>query len=65
MQKIMIKSGYNYAHVTTAELPWHVQNYDLIGSLKWKLEKNEIWQDFDDKLMNRLWNKSLVPSQCT
>ena len=27
----MILSGYNFAHVTTAQLSWHVQNCDLIG----------------------------------
>ena len=26
---LMIKSGHNFAHVTTAQLSWHVQNYDL------------------------------------
>ena len=31
--KIMIKSCHNFAHVTTAELSWHVQSCDLIGSL--------------------------------
>ena len=27
---VMIKSGHNFAHAMAAELPWHVQNYDLI-----------------------------------
>ena len=29
---LLIQSGYNFEHVTTAKLWWHVQNYDLIGS---------------------------------
>ena len=28
--KVAIKLGHNFAHVTTAELSWHVQNSDLI-----------------------------------
>ena len=27
---LMIQSGYKFAHVTTAQLLWHVQNCDLI-----------------------------------
>ena len=30
---LMTKSGHNFAHVTTAQLSWHVQNCDLIWSL--------------------------------
>ena len=30
--KIMSQSDHNYAHATTAELLWQVQNCDLIGS---------------------------------
>ena len=33
-KKINIKSGHNFAHVMTAELLWHVQSCDLIGSLE-------------------------------
>ena len=29
----MIQLGHNLAHATTVQLSWHVQNYDLIGSL--------------------------------
>ena len=36
LQKIMIRSGHNFAHVTTAKLSWHVQNCDLTGSLEWR-----------------------------
>ena len=48
-KKVMIRSGHNFAHVTTAQLPWHVQSYDLPGSL-WSKLKNFIlyffFQDF-------------------
>ena len=30
---LIIQSGHNFAHVTTAQLLWHVQNCDLIESL--------------------------------
>ena len=36
--KIMIKSGHNFAHATTAEPSWHVQNYDLIGAKDFSLD---------------------------
>ena len=32
--KITIKSGLNFAHVMTAKLSWHVQNWDRIGWLE-------------------------------
>ena len=35
--KMMIRSGHNVAHATTAQLLWHVQNCDLIASLKLQL----------------------------
>ena len=41
MWKMIIQSGHNFAQVTAAELPWHVQNSDLIGSLESKLEQRE------------------------
>ena len=44
--KIMIQSGHDFAHVTTAELSWHVQNCDLIGLLLLQLEQKEFWWDF-------------------
>ena len=37
--KIIMKSCPNFAHDTTAELSWHVQNWDMIGSLKAKVEQ--------------------------
>ena len=44
--RIMIRSGHNVAHATAAVLPWHVQNCDLIRSLKSKLEPKIFSQDF-------------------
>ena len=34
---LIIISGHNFAHVMTAQLPWHVQNCGLIWSLFCKL----------------------------
>ena len=33
---LIIQSGYKFAHVTTAQLSWHVQNCDLIWLLIFK-----------------------------
>ena len=35
----MIQLGHNFAYVTTAQLSWHVQKWDLFGSLLLKLEQ--------------------------
>ena len=35
---MMTQSGHNFAHVMTAQLSWHVQNCDLIGSMQTKLK---------------------------
>ena len=37
--KIIIRSGHNFAHATTAELLWHVQNCDRIVYLELKLQQ--------------------------
>ena len=37
-KKILIESGHNFAHVTTAHLSQHVQNCELIGSLELELQ---------------------------
>ena len=37
--------SHNFAHVMTAELSWHVQNYDLIVSSKLKFDQT-FSQDF-------------------
>ena len=58
--KIDIKSGHNFAHATTAELLWHVQNCDLIKLPEIKLKQNAGSQDLDYELTNYLWNGSQV-----
>ena len=40
-------SGHNFAHVTTAQLSWHVPNYDLILSLETKINWEEFSQEFN------------------
>ena len=54
---LMIQWGHKFAHVTTAQLSWHVQNYDLIGSLFVKEEQHEFSQDLHHKLINPLWDR--------
>ena len=44
--KIVIRSCHNFAHAMTAELSWHVQNYDMIGMLESELEQKAFTQDF-------------------
>ena len=43
---MMIRSDHNFAHVTTAELSWHVQNCDPIGSSESESTQREFQQDF-------------------
>ena len=38
---VMTGSGHKFAHVTTAQLSWHVQNYGLIGSLFFMSKQND------------------------
>ena len=52
--KIIIRSGHNFAQVTTAG-----QNCYLIGWLRLKLEQHKFSQDLKDELINCLWNRSL------
>ena len=43
---LIMQSGHKFAHVTTAQLPWHVQKCDLIWLLCWsKINMNfgKIW----------------------
>ena len=58
--QIMIQAGHNFAHAMTAELSWHVQNFDLIGSLESNFEQTKLSQDNDYGLINSLWNKPLI-----
>ena len=41
----MIQSGRHFAHVTTGELSWHVQNHDFeqYEFLQWLLGSKMIW----------------------
>ena len=43
--KIMIRSDHKFAHVTTAQLLWHVQIRDLIGSRQqgWSTNRSNWW----------------------
>ena len=58
--KVMIRSGHNFAHVTTAELSWHVQIYGLIGWLELQPKQIEFSQDFNYELLCPVWNGALV-----
>ena len=40
--RMMSQSSHNFAQVTTAELLWHVQNCDLIGSSKFELKHKKM-----------------------
>ena len=52
----MVQSDDNFAHVTTAELSWHVQNCHMIGSIHFMLEHYAFLRDLDEELMKLLWN---------
>ena len=58
MWEMMIRSCHNFTHATTAELSWHVQSCDMIGTLDSKLEQNVCLQYFDCELINASWNGS-------
>ena len=49
---LMVQSAHNFAHVTTAELSWHVQNCDLIRSSFFKQEQHESLQDLANVFIN-------------
>ena len=55
---MIIRSGHNFAHVMTAKLSWHVQSYDMIELLKWRLEQQEYCWDLTYELINYLWDGS-------
>ena len=54
MFKIITQSSHNFAHVTTAQLSWYVQNCDLIGPVGRKFEHTELLQDFKYQLLKSL-----------
>ena len=60
---LMVQSVHKFAHATTAQLSWHVQNCDLIRSLFFKQEQAEYLQDFNYELINPVCNRSLFHSK--
>ena len=50
----MFQTGCNFAHATTALLPWHVQICDLLGSVKSRLRHKKYSQCLDYVFMNHL-----------
>ena len=52
----MIQSGHNYAHVMTAQLSWHVQNYDLNAFFVNTLQQPVFYFDLDYHNINLSWN---------
>ena len=54
----VVQSDPNFAQVTTAELSWHVQNSELIGSLLVMPKWNVFSQGLDNELKIPLWNGS-------
>ena len=56
---VIIQWVHNFAHATTAELPWHVQNCILIRSLCVAQKQPVILRDLDHELISYLWNGSV------
>ena len=56
----MLQWDLNFAHAMTAQLSWHVQNWDLIGASSLMLEQPVIFQNLGHKLKNLFWNGSLA-----
>ena len=55
---LMMQPGHEFAHVTTALLSWHVQNYVLVRSLFFTKSNTIFFQDLDYELINCLWHGS-------
>ena len=60
MWNVMIQPNQNFAHTRTAKVPWHVQNYELIGLLKFKLYEIEMSKAFNHMLINCFWSGFLI-----
>ena len=46
-----------FAHATTAQLSWHVQNFVVITLLESRLEQNEIYiinLNYDEKILSEI-----------
>ena len=54
--KILVLSGHNFSHAMIAELPWYVQNFDLIV----KLYEPKFHKDLINELLILLWNQLQV-----
>ena len=53
---MIMESGHDFAHATTAQLSWHVQNYALICVLLFMQEHCIYLRDVDVELMTSRWN---------
>ena len=56
---MITRAGHIFAHVLTAEVSWHVQKYDLIGSLETKLDQQIIHNIVHYMHINCLWDGPL------
>ena len=65
MYEIMIRSVWKFVFAITAELSWLVPNCVLIRVWESKLQQNEYLRDFNDGLINCLWNVSQIPLTLT
>ena len=54
---VMTQSDPKFAHVTTAKLLWHVQNWDPYQIIILLIT---LTQDFDLRLLNCVWHGSLT-----
>ena len=72
---LVIQWGHNFAHGITAQLSWHVQNYDLIGTFilyvrttniftRVGLWAHKLWSVFQEPI-NKVWWLCLVPTSTT
>ena len=57
---LVSQSCHDFAHVMTAQLSWHVQNFDLIGSIFLCSSYMYFWWDLHYELINPLWYSFLA-----
>ena len=61
---LMIQSDHNFAHVTTAQLSWHIYAKLWPGlMIVFKVSATSIWQDLDYELKNSWWNNFIAIHQ--
>ena len=53
---LMIQSGHNFAHVTTAQLSWHLQHWDQIRSQFSIQDWHAAFRYLNNELINCLWS---------